>query len=34
MPPVIDEVAEVFAVIVILSQVAVLGNLSPCIIVG
>jgi hypothetical protein len=33
-PLVIDEVAEVFAGIVVLSQVVVLGNLSSCIVVG
>jgi hypothetical protein len=34
MPPIIDEVVEVFVVMAVLSQGAVLGNLSPRVVVG
>jgi hypothetical protein len=34
MPPIIDDVAEVFAVTVALSQVAVLSNLPMSVVVG
>jgi hypothetical protein len=34
MPPIIDDVAQVFVVMAALSQVAVLGNPPPRVIVG
>jgi hypothetical protein len=34
MPPIIDELSEVFAVTAAISQVVVLGNLPPRVVVG